>query len=137
MSHLVNSGDPATVSAMWSTKARTRPGTCPPPRDSVNHFKIARIIFFEERNELTRFNCIGHVKDAQPCLLRNMKVSATVHGMRSSFRDWAGDKTSFQREHVEACLAHRVGNSVELAYRRLDAQEKRREILEAWSAYCA
>jgi integrase len=73
---------------------------------------------------------------AMGCLLRNMKVSATVHGMRSSFRDWAGDKTSFQREHVEACLAHRVGNSVELAYRRATALEKRRAIMEAWAEYC-
>jgi integrase len=73
---------------------------------------------------------------AMGCLLRNMKVSATVHGMRSSFRDWAGDKTSFQREHVEACLAHRVGNSVELAYRRQTALEKRRVILQTWAEYC-
>jgi integrase len=74
---------------------------------------------------------------AMGCLLRTMKVSATVHGMRSSFRDWAGDKTSFQREHVEACLAHRVGNSVELAYRRATALEKRREIMDQWTSYCA
>jgi integrase len=65
-----------------------------------------------------------------------MKVKTSVHGFRSTFRDWAGDKTNFQREHVEACLAHRVGSAVELAYRRQTALEKRREILQAWSAYC-
>ena len=69
-------------------------------------------------------------------VLHHMKVKTSVHGFRSSFRDWAGDMTHFQREHVEACLAHRVGNSVELAYRRQSALEKRKEILEAWSAYC-
>ena len=50
-------------------------------------------------------------------MLHHMKVKTSVHGFRSSFRDWAGDMTHFQREHVEACLAHRVGNSVELACR--------------------
>ena len=69
-------------------------------------------------------------------VLHHMKVDCTVHGFRSVFRDWAGDLTHFQREHVEACLAHRVGNSVELAYRRLDALEKRRLIMEAWARYC-
>jgi len=66
-----------------------------------------------------------------------MKLSYTVHGFRSTFRDWCGDKTSFQREHVEGCLAHQVGNSVELAYRRLTALEKRRVILDHWAEYCA
>jgi integrase len=65
-----------------------------------------------------------------------MRVKTTVHGFRSSFRDWCGDQTSFLREHVEACLAHRVGSAVELAYRRQTALEKRREILQAWSVYC-
>jgi integrase len=69
-------------------------------------------------------------------VLHFMDVDCTVHGFRSTFRDWAGDVTQFQREHVEACLAHRVGNDVELAYRRLTALEKRREILKAWAAYC-
>jgi integrase len=69
-------------------------------------------------------------------VLREMKADATVHGFRSTFRDWAGDMTHFAREHVEACLAHRVGNSVELAYRRQDALDKRRVILDHWAAYC-
>jgi integrase len=69
-------------------------------------------------------------------VLQRMGVNVTVHGFRSSFRDWCGDETNFPRERVEACLAHRVGNSVELAYRRLTALEKRREILEAWSRFC-
>jgi integrase len=69
-------------------------------------------------------------------VLHYMKVKTTCHGFRSSFRDWAGDKTNFQREHIEACLAHRVGSAVELAYRRQSALEKRREILQAWAAFC-
>ena len=62
--------------------------------------------------------------------------AATLHGMRSAFRDWAGDKTTFPREVAEACLAHAVGNAVEQAYRRGDALEKRRALMEVWGDYC-
>lgn len=70
-------------------------------------------------------------------LLRRMKIEdATVHGFRSSFRDWCGDETNFPREIAEAALAHKVGSDVELAYRRGDALEKRRKLMEAWAEYC-
>lgn len=61
----------------------------------------------------------------------------TVHGFRSSFRDWAGDETHFPREIIETALAHQLGDRVEAAYRRGDALEKRRELMDAWAAYCA
>ena len=60
----------------------------------------------------------------------------TVHGYRSSFRDWAGNCTSFNREIAEASLAHSIGNSVERSYRRSDALEKRRALMQAWADYC-
>ena len=60
----------------------------------------------------------------------------TVHGFRSSFRDWAGDCTPFPREICEAALAHTTGNAVERAYRRGSALEKRRELMKAWASYC-
>jgi integrase len=60
----------------------------------------------------------------------------TVHGMRSTFRDWAGDETDYAREHVEGCLGHQVGNAVEQAYRRATALAKRRTIMAAWAEYC-
>ncbi|WP_442753860.1 tyrosine-type recombinase/integrase [Methylocystis sp. JAN1] len=63
--------------------------------------------------------------------------TATLHGLRSSFRDWAGDRTAFPREVAEAALAHAVGDAVERAYRRGDALEKRRELMDAWAAYCS
>jgi integrase len=70
-------------------------------------------------------------------LLRRMKAEGvTVHGFRSSFRDWAGECTSFPREIAEAALAHAVGNEVERAYRRSDALEKRRKLMDAWASYC-
>lgn len=61
----------------------------------------------------------------------------TVHGFRSTFRDWAGDCTSFPREVVEEALAHQVGSEVERAYRRGDAIEKRRQLMQAWADYCS
>ena len=70
-------------------------------------------------------------------LLRRMgRGDLTVHGFRSSFRNWAGDTTSFQREVVEAALAHVIGDRVEQAYWRSDALEKRRKLMNAWAAYC-
>lgn len=58
----------------------------------------------------------------------------TAHGFRSSFRDWAGDCTSFPREVAEAALAHILGG-VEGAYRRSDAFEKRRQLMTAWAEF--
>jgi len=70
-------------------------------------------------------------------LLRRMKITdATTHGFRSSFRDWAGDETNFPHEIAEAALAHIVGDKAERSYRRGDALEKRRAMMETWSTFC-
>jgi integrase len=61
----------------------------------------------------------------------------TAHGFRSSFRDWAGERTAFPREVAEAALAHQTGNAAEFAYRRADALEKRRKLMTAWAEFCA
>jgi integrase len=63
--------------------------------------------------------------------------TATLHGMRSAFRDWCGDKTDAARETAEAALAHVVGDKAEQAYRRETAVAKRRKLMEDWAAYCA
>ncbi len=68
-------------------------------------------------------------------VLRRMKVGVTVHGFRSTFRDWAGEETSFPREVAEAALAHTIGDEVERAYRRGDALEKRRKLMDAWASF--
>jgi integrase len=68
--------------------------------------------------------------------LRRMKVDITVHGFRSSFRDWCGEESSFPREIAEAALAHVVGDETERAYRCSDALEKRRKLMTAWANYC-
>jgi integrase len=71
-------------------------------------------------------------------LLRGMDGNGfTVHGFRSSFRDWAGDRTSFARDVIEFALAHRVKDKAEAAYRRSAALEKRRQLMEAWAKYCS
>ena len=69
--------------------------------------------------------------------LRRMKVDGvTVHGFRSTFRDWAAECTNFTNEVCEAALAHVIGNKAEAAYRRGDLFDKRRKLMEAWAAYC-
>jgi integrase len=60
----------------------------------------------------------------------------TVHGFRSSFRDWAAEKTRYPAEVVEAALAHTIRNKVEAAYRRTDHLEDRRDLMETWAVQC-
>ena len=70
-------------------------------------------------------------------LLRRMQIDdVTVHGYRSSFRDFAGDRTNFAREIAEAALSHSIGDAVERSYRRGDALEKRRALMAQWSSFC-
>lgn len=69
-------------------------------------------------------------------VLDRMKVEATVHGFRSTFRDWAGDCTDHGEAIVEAALAHSVGDETQRAYRRSDAFEKRRVLMEDWAEFC-
>jgi integrase len=70
-------------------------------------------------------------------LLRQMHISATVHGFRSSFRDWAAERTNFPPDVCEMALAHAIKSKVEAAYRRSDLFEKRRKLMDAWASYCA
>ncbi|CAN1721408.1 DUF4102 domain-containing protein [Hyphomicrobium sp. 1Nfss2.1] len=69
--------------------------------------------------------------------LRRLGRGETVHGFRSSFRDWAAEETNFQPQVCEAALAHRVENPVEGAYRRGDLFAKRKELMAAWGQYVA
>ena len=69
-------------------------------------------------------------------VLRRMgRGSITPHGFRSSFRDFAGNETRVAREVAEAALAHVVGDRTEQAYRREDALERRRELMDLWAGY--
>ncbi len=68
-------------------------------------------------------------------LLERMEVDATVHGFRSTFRDWAAERTAFSHEVCEMALAHTISNAAEAAYRRGDLFEKRRKLMEAWAEF--
>jgi integrase len=68
-------------------------------------------------------------------LTRRMGLQAVPHGFRSTFRDWAAETQHYPHEVVEMALAHAVGSKVELAYRRTDLLEKRRELAQAWASF--
>lgn len=74
---------------------------------------------------------------AIPMALRRAGVDATVHGFRSSFRDWVSEETNHPSEVGEMALAHTISNKVEAAYRRKDLLEKRRLLMDDWQAYCS
>lgn len=69
-------------------------------------------------------------------LARMGRKDLTVHGFRSTFRDWAAEQTHYPREVAEMALAHVIGDKVEAAYRRGDLFEKRRRMMEDWARYC-
>jgi integrase len=68
-------------------------------------------------------------------VLSRMDVAVTVHGFRSTFRDWAAERTAFSHEVCEMTLAHTIQNSAEAAYRRGDLFEKRRKLMHAWGDF--
>lgn len=79
--------------------------------------------------------CLSNM--AMAAVLKRMKRDdITVHGFRSSFRDWAGEVSSFPNEVCEMALAHAIGSEAEAAYRRGDLFEKRRAMMEEWATYC-
>jgi integrase len=70
-------------------------------------------------------------------VLRRMgRGDVMVHGFRSTFRDWAAERTNFPNEVVEMALAHAVGDKVEAAYRRGDLFDKRRRLMGEWATFC-
>ena len=86
------------------------------------------LVFPSERGKPLADNTISK-------LLRENAIAGTPHGMRSSFRDWAAEKTDFPSEIVEHALAHVEGSATVRAYRRTDYFKKRRELMEQWGTY--
>jgi integrase len=81
---------------------------------------------------------VGLGDSAMGALLKRMgHASITVHGFRSTFRDWAAECTNTPNHVVEMALAHAIGDKTEAAYRRGDLAKKRKVLMEAWAAYCA
>jgi integrase len=69
-------------------------------------------------------------------VMRDMKANGVPHGFRSTFKDWALERTNFQHEILEKALAHTVGDAVERAYLRSDAFNKRRRMMQMWADFC-
>src|SRR5262249_4336949 len=82
-----------------------------------------------------KFGCALNI-NAPRKLLIGMGHHVTVHGFRSSFRDWAAERTNFPSEVADMALAHAVGSKVEAAYRRTDLFEQRRRLMQKWAAFC-
>jgi integrase len=77
-------------------------------------------------------------KMAMLMLLRRMgRKDITVHGFRSTFRDWSAERTSYPRDVSEMALAHAIGDKVEAAYRRGELLDKRRRLMAEWARYCS
>jgi integrase len=70
-------------------------------------------------------------------VVRRIGANAVPHGFRSTFRDWAAERTNYPRDAAEMALAHSIGNKVEAAYRRGDLFEKRKHMMEDWATFCA
>ena len=68
-------------------------------------------------------------------LIKELGIAAVPHGFRSSFRDWAAERTTHPREVIEAALAHTVRNQTEAAYARSDLFARRRRLMDDWAAY--
>lgn len=103
---------------------------------------LAEVAALRRSEESSEFVFPGHkakrplsVMAMDMCLRRMGRDTVTVHGFRSSFRDWAGECSSHPREIAEAALAHVVGDATERAYRRGDALEKRRKLMDAWAGF--
>jgi integrase len=122
--------------------------TCPPERmktDTVHRVPLtdAMIGIVEPLRAMASSFVFEGQKRHQPLsnmamlmLLRRMGIAdATVHGFRSAFRDWASEVANAPREIAELSLAHKVGSNVEQAYARSDLLERRRTLMEWWSAY--
>jgi integrase len=69
-------------------------------------------------------------------LVERMNVTGNVHGLRSTFADWAHERSGAENMVIELCMGHTVGSAVERAYRRTDLMEKRRRLMEQWAEFC-
>lgn len=96
--------------------------------DAMPRMEGSELIFFGARD--------GPLSDMSLAqVMRRMDVDAVPHGFRSTFRDWAGERTNHPREVAEQALAHALENKVEAAYRRGDALEKRRALMSDWERF--
>lgn len=97
--------------------------------EEAKPFKVSDYVFsFSKSKPLSNQALLKTLKSKHPTL--------TVHGFRSSFRDWCAEMTAYPREVAEAALAHSLSSATEAAYQRGDIFDKRRKLMDAWSDYC-
>jgi integrase len=134
------------LGARWSEiNCTERLWSIPPERDKTGEgYRIPladpALAILAQRRELATDDYVFPIRSRSTLrqLLRGLgHTDITVHGFRSSFSDWAAERTSFPAEIREAALGHKIASTVERAYRRSDLLDKRRRLLEAWAAYIA
>ncbi|MEQ1608665.1 MAG: integrase arm-type DNA-binding domain-containing protein [Hyphomonadaceae bacterium] len=133
--------------ATWTVPKERMGKTRKPHRVALSDEAVSVLMLRKQRARSTKLDALVFESDLRrsaklsdatlKAVLRRMGRMETVHGCRSTFRDWAADATDFPREVAEATLAHTVGNKVENAYRRGDYLDKRRALMEAWARYCS
>lgn len=138
------------VNALWSeVDLKNRIWTIPPSRMKAQKehrvplsdrvIEILEALPREDSNDHIfiggRAGC-GLSNAAMMELLKGMRPGLTVHGFRSTFRDWCSERSNFPHEVAEMALAHTIPSAVERAYRRGDLYMKRTKLMESWSAYC-
>ena len=108
-----------------------------PARDAPAHRSHGRYVFPGRRtvNKPTEQPCSNMTMDKALKALAG-DTPATVHGMRSTFEDWAGDETSHDAQTIDFALHHVEGDETKAAYRRRTALKKRVELMQDWQAYC-
>ena len=94
--------------------------------------KVSDYIFYGRRTTkpISNMTMLNYLQRKEGC------EEITVHGFRSTFRDWAAEKAKFPREVCEQALAHSLKDQTEAAYQRGDYYEKRIELMQAWTDYC-
>lgn len=127
--------------AVWNLSAeRMKSGRSHRVPISSHCLDLLRLVRKERRGDYVfsgqkKRQHLSHVSMAK--VIKRLGVeNATPHGFRSSFRDYCGNETNFPREVAEAALAHVIGDAAEQAYRRSDALDKRRALMEIWGKYC-
>ena len=113
---------------------------CHRVRATDNPFRLSRIQLQSRLHRREYCHCqytLESGNDTPAKLLRELGFDAVTHGFRSSFRDYAAEKTHTPHAVMEAALAHTIKNKAEAAYARSDLFEKRRELMESWGQYLA
>ena len=103
--------------------------------EELKAYRVGRFVFPSSKNAKGEERPLSTA--AMSAVLKRMKrLDITVHGFRSTFRDWVAERTSFPDRVAEMALAHKLKDGVEAAYQRGDLMDKRKDLMNAWADYC-